>query len=329
MDNQKLNVEEILGNEVVTTQEIEGVENQELDDEIDTLGNQLNNKFNDTYVHIYSGKAMNERELLSFSARNKTNLILVAGPFASGKTTLMVMMYYLFREGHNKKLQFKSSCTIKGYLERSRSLLLNSGNSIPDTERTPIKAEDLFLNLNLVSEDGKNSDLVFADLSGEIFKSQDYLKEVPECCAYTKNVLLILDGEKMGNISTRRSAFHDLILMIENLIKNKYLTKNTNVQIICTKMDWNINKAADGTNIKELEKYIDTRIDEIKTKYQNKFACMKFYKISALNLDLECESEKLEQIILNCFEADYIEIEKKDKPEIKLNRAFEHFGLRK
>ena len=133
----------------------------------------------------------------------------------------------------------------------------------------------------------------------------------------------------MGNISTRRSAFHDLILMIENLMKNKYLTKNTNVQIICTKMDWNINKAADDTNIEELEKYIDTRIDEIKTKYQNKFACMKFYKISALNLDLECESEKLEQIILNCFEADYIEIEKKDKPEIKLNRAFEHFGLRK
>ena len=187
MDNQKLNVEEILDNEVVTTQKIENVQYQKSDDGNVISGNQHNNKFDDTYVHIYSGKAMNERELLSFSARNKTNLILVAGPFASGKTTLMVMMYFLFKEGYNKKLKFKSSCTIKGYLERSRSLLLNSGNSMPDTERTPIKAEDLFLNLNLVNEDGKNSNLVFADLSGEMFKNQDYLNEVPECCSYTKN----------------------------------------------------------------------------------------------------------------------------------------------
>lgn len=329
MDNQKLNVEEILDNEVVTTQKIENVQYQKSDDGNVISGNQHNNKFDDTYVHIYSGKAMNERELLSFSARNKTNLILVAGPFASGKTTLMVMMYFLFKEGYNKKLKFKSSCTIKGYLERSRSLLLNSGNSMPDTERTPIKAEDLFLNLNLVNEDGKNSNLVFADLSGEMFKNQDYLNEVPECCSYTKNVLLILDGEKMGNIKFRRSAFHELIVMIENLMKNKYLTKNTNVQIICTKMDWAINEFADDSNTAELERYIDTRIDEIKTRYQNNFACINFYKISALNLDLECESEKLEQIISNCFEHDYVDIEKKDKPEIKLNRAFERFGLRK
>ena len=112
-------------------------------------------------------------------------------------------------------------------------------------------------------------------------------------------------------------------------MKNKYLTKNTNVQIICTKMDWAINEFADDSNTGELEKYIDARIDEIKTRYQNNFACINFYKISALNLDLECESEKLEQIISNCFEHDYVDIEKKDKPEIKLNRAFERFGLRK
>lgn len=327
MDNQKPNVEEILGNEVITTEEIDGTKNQELADENVILDNQQNNKTDDKYVHINSGKAMNERELLSFSARNRTNLILVAGPFASGKTTLLVMMYYLFKEGHNKKLQFKSSSTIKGYLERSQNLLLNSGNSIPNTERTPIKAEDLFLNLNLVNEDGKIANLVFADLSGEIFQNQAFLNVVPECCSYAKNVLLILDGEKMGDINTRRSAFHDLILMIENLMHNKYLTRNTKVQIICTKMDWVIDN--DNSSNKKLEKYIDAKIVELKNKYINDFASIDFYKISAWNLDLRYESEKLEQIIINCFVSDDIEIEKMEKSEVKLNRAFERFGLRK
>ena len=59
MDNQKLNVEEILDNEVVTTQKIENVQYQKSDDGNVISGNQHNNKFDDTYVHIYSGKAMN------------------------------------------------------------------------------------------------------------------------------------------------------------------------------------------------------------------------------------------------------------------------------
>lgn len=47
MDNQKLNVEEILDNEVVTTQKIENVQYQKSDDGNVISGNQHNNKFDE------------------------------------------------------------------------------------------------------------------------------------------------------------------------------------------------------------------------------------------------------------------------------------------
>ena len=107
MDDQRLDVNEILDNEVV----ISGDESTDIKEnetsEVNAKSYTENELHSEEYVVIYSGKAMTERELLSFSARNNNvSLIMVAGAYASGKTTLMVMMYRLFLEGKNKTLHF-------------------------------------------------------------------------------------------------------------------------------------------------------------------------------------------------------------------------------
>lgn len=76
---------------------------------------------------------------MHLSAKIPVNMVMVAGPYASGKTTLMVMMYHLFREGLNKKLRFRGSKTMLGYWERSEKLMQYSANERPEVDRTSLQ----------------------------------------------------------------------------------------------------------------------------------------------------------------------------------------------
>lgn len=322
MDDQKIDIDEILGNDVKINSGDDIQEDALLEGLSQAQDDILEGK--EKYEYIHSGKAMNERELLHFSSRNIVKMVLVAGPYESGKTTLMVMMYHLFREGLNKKLMFKSSYTMKGFWERSDGLLLNSGNSKPEIERTYRGAQDLFLHLGLVNNKNKFENLIFTDVSGELFSDPDFLKDLPDYFLDSKNVLLVMDGDAMADITKRRSTVHDTKIMFDNLIKYKIITKETNVQIICTKMD----KVSQREDQADCEVYINTKYEEIKKMYEMHVAQMKLYKISALNLQENSESETLEQIIENCMEENDIQSEKNVTKKRRLSRSFERFGLR-
>lgn len=322
MDNQKIDIDEILDNEAKVSDE-EDIQEGTLSEEKIQIENDILERFAD-YEYIHSGKAMNERELLHFSSRNTVSMVLVAGPFESGKTTLLVMMYHLFREGLNKKLKFKSSYTIRGFCERSESLLLNSGNSKPEIDRTSRNAQDLFLNLELVNENNQANNLIFTDISGELFSDPDFLKELPDYLLDLKNIILVMDGEAMGDVNRRRSSIHDIKVMIDNLIRYRIINHNTKIQVVCTKMD-KLNRRDDYI---DCEKYIFQKYEELRAMYEEYVSQISFYKISALNLDENLESETLEQIIENCFEENSLQTEIREIRKRKLNRAFERFGLR-
>lgn len=268
---------------------------------------------------------MTERELLSFSARNNNvSLIMVAGAYASGKTTLMVMMYRLFLEGKNKTLHFKSSNTMKGYWERGYNLMQNSGRGTPVVERTPSAATDLFLNLNVLDKDKNQHNLVFADLSGEIFETSDLADSALECFINSKIVWLVLDGEKMGHADMRRATFQEFSIMIENLIHHGYISNSTKLLLICTKMD--------SVTDKDSKAYIDEKLDFLKAKYEKLVDEIKMWKVSARNIDDEKQSDTLEQIMMESFSNKCSDIQMEDiitDNRGALHRAFEYYGLRK
>lgn len=326
MDNQKLDINEMLGNEATISEE-NGIRDEKIfpDEENVNVDDIEEKREDDRYVYVHSGRAMTERELLHFSAKNKVNMVMVAGPFESGKTTLLVMMYYLYREGLNKITKFKSSYTMQGYWERSQKLLLNSGNASPNIDRTSRDSQDLFLNLSLLDEKNRLRNLVFSDISGEVFNDPSFLNELPDYFLDCENVLLILDGEKIGNIMKRRSAIHEITIMMNNLIKHNFVTTNTNLQVICTKNDW-IKKQP---NSEEIETYVDKQYEKLKKTYASYVERIKFYKISALNLSDINECNNLEQVIRNCFEESCACNEINEEQEVVLNRAFEYYGLRK
>ena len=98
------------------------------------------NVSNSTYYILSRGEALNKEELYQMSAKEDINVVLVVGPPASGKTTLEVMIYCLFREGRNKELFFAGSKSLNGFKSRMEKMLYSSGEKTPEMERTSIQA---------------------------------------------------------------------------------------------------------------------------------------------------------------------------------------------
>ncbi|MCI9536791.1 MAG: hypothetical protein HFG35_00680, partial [Eubacterium sp.] len=93
MSEQSIDMNEMLGNTAQTSDEEKKV--------TDATEIQENKVDDESYINVFPGNGLNLRELVHLSAKIPVNMVMVAGPYASGKTTLMVMMYHLFREGLN------------------------------------------------------------------------------------------------------------------------------------------------------------------------------------------------------------------------------------
>lgn len=275
------------------------------------------------FVYVYRGAALNEEELFQLSAREDVRHVLIAGPYSSGKTTLILMMYYLFLEGHNCDLQFGGSLTIEGFKNRSEKILLTSGEARPATERTPRSEQNRYLHLKLVdTTSGRRSNLILTDISGELF-TPDYTEELGELYGCCENVILTVDGEKLRDPLQRQNEIRLAIQLLKNLLSSQVVTKRSKLQIICTKQDL----IEDGDQPEATIQYLTKRRESIQKRYETEVSSLEFHMISALDLDNKGTQEKLERIMLKFLEdrkhEAYVQLE-----EPKLQRYFDKFKMR-
>lgn len=277
------------------------------------------------YVYTYSGQAMNQQELFQLSAHEDLKLVLVAGPFSSGKTTLETMLYYVFLEGKNQRLNFGGSYTIPGYKKRAEKIMYSSGSPEPEFDRTLRADKDCFLHLRVCDGCGQGQNLIFADLSGEIFENTTYVKDYCEIFENIENVIIIIDGKKVCDVNERKNLYTETILMIKMLLKNKIITCNTKLQVVCTK--WDEIQGAD--NRVEAEQFLEAKWENLLNLFENEVFSMNFNKVSALQIEERSESEKLEEIMYNCLKAVPVKHKKiSSEDTLKKIRQFECFGIR-
>lgn len=119
--------------------------------------------------NIYRGKALNNLELYHMTAKQETQLIMVAGSVHSGKTTMEVAFYQMFLRGVNKRLQFAGSQTLMDIVERSKGLRVTSGNATPMVTRTSNAISDNYLHIAVVDGMHRRNNLIFTDFAGEVF----------------------------------------------------------------------------------------------------------------------------------------------------------------
>lgn len=320
MEENSLQNKSILENEIQ-------LQDSELENKMDSDNLALEKKDVQTeleYIYTYSGQAMNQQELFQFSAHEDLKLILVAGPYSSGKTTLETMLYYLFLEGRNQKLNFGGSYTIPGLKKRTEKILYSSGEPEPVMRRTLLKDTDCFLHLRVCNETGQSQNLIFADWPGEVFENLGYVEDYREIFEDVENVIVIIDGKKMCDIKERKNVYMDTVLMIRMFLKNGIVTHNTKLQIICTKLD----EIQKSENCMEVEQFLETKLKELLQLFDKEVFSMDYIMIAALQIEEECESEKLEKIMCKCMEI----VPRSNKTILRENtlekiRQFEYFGI--
>lgn len=276
---------------------------------------------NENYVKIYSGKALDTEGLFHFSACEDMKLILVAGPFSSGKTTLQLMFYYLFLEGHNKRLNFNGSVTIEGFKERSSKILCNSGESEPIVERTS-RAIIRYLHLAVCDEEGRKKNLIFSDISGEAFSEPMLLEDMADLFSDSEDVILVADGEKLCDDYEKNNVFLDIILLMKRLLHIGIITKRTRLQIICTKQD----KIDCNENSDSIKQFIQSNYKRLITQFDKDVYSINLEYVAALNIEVEENSIQLENIILRCMED---ESKSNNTVPILKNDLIRHFDMYK
>ena len=292
-----------------------------LDDEVIYSDESQQAQRDENYVYVYRGEALNEEELFHLSSREDVRRVLIAGPQSSGKTTLIVMMYYMFLEGHNHVLRFGGSLTMEGFKNRAKKIRLVSGEAKPTIDRTSRSAQDRYLHLVLVDMDGRKSNLILTDISGELF-TLDYAEDLGELYGSCENVLLTVDGDKLKDPMQRQNENMQTILLLKNLLRSGVVTKRSRLQVICTKQD--LIEAAE--QLEDTTQYLEKKQDSMRSKYAEKVSSLDFHMISALKLDEETQ-KKLEQVILKCIESGEPEaVISLEEPE--LQRYFDKFKMR-
>lgn len=229
---------------------------------------------------LSSGDALNEKELYLLTAKKDTRIIYVLGPAGSGKTTFETMLYASFLKKMNEDLAFAGSETLLGFEERLNYLRVISGNSNAKMERTYLKEERCFLQLDLLKKQkNENCSIVFSDISGEIFDrcsaNKANLEEDLKNLDLAQNIVLFMDGVALLDKARRHEVVSKIRSFLLTLKSSKLYRKYCNIDIVISKNDIIYeNSNEEGLYIEN----IYNKFEDLQKNFK-----ISFFRIEALN----------------------------------------------
>ena len=193
----------------------------------------------DDVVSISSAEALTSSETLPIVAQSRARVVLVAGEQKSGKTTLIASIFLCFQRGPFADLRFEHSATLRGLERRSWLSRTASMGSAADTERTRVGSRN-YLHLKLKDLNLVSHDLLFCDLSGEIFErvinSPASAAEIEELDRID-HLTLLIDGAKVRRLDQRQGAQRDARLLLRGLLDAGALSRSVPIEVVFTKID--------------------------------------------------------------------------------------------
>jgi len=165
-------------------------------------------------------------------------VVLVAGEFQSGKTTLVAELYGGFLRGRYCGWSFAGSDSLYTLDRRYHTTRAKSGLDHPDMPRTD--EEEMRL-LDLRVHGGRRIlPFMFSDVRGEFFDNVSQgaavENEVP-LAARSDAVLVLVDGEKVGDRYLRTETLQLTRLLIAGLTEEGGLAPDTPLAIVLAKKD--------------------------------------------------------------------------------------------
>ncbi len=236
----------------------------------------------DLELKIHSGEALKLAEISAITFRNRTQIIIIAGPVKSGKTTLITSLFHLFQRGPYLNYSFSGAETLLGFDRRCHLARISSKRETEDTPRTRPYIEEQFLHLNLrhVDLSSPNIDMLFLDISGENYDAAK--NSIPDCKELNlpnkfDHFVLLIDGEKITSLDRRQSANNDARMLLRSFLSSSILTKSSYVDVLFTKLDL-IEKNPDKNEHLEFIKKIK---ESISAQFDEHFGRLRFFEIAA------------------------------------------------
>ena len=209
---------------------------------------------------LSQGTALGVASLRDVTARDDTTIVLLAGPVASGKTTILISLYELFNQGPVGGLLFAGSSTLAGFEQICHLGRQVSGNQSPETGRTSRTSGPTFLHLRVgdVRPSAPSvASLLISDVTGEAFDEARGTSEptiIPRSVWRRANVLcVLLDGEELSFATKRQAARTNARTLLRAAHESKLLAPQCRIVSVVTKLDLLRSREAiefvDGTEV--------------------------------------------------------------------------------
>lgn len=196
-----------------------------------------------TFVTLPSGDALTENEAGGVTRAEPTQVVILAGPVDSGKTTILVSIFESFLDAPIGNLSFAGSRTLVGFERRCHEARIASGRESPATVHTLPRAGVVFLHLKIATTVGESMvrrNLLLSDISGELFKQiRDSTRAVMELEVLRRadHLCLVVDGAKLANADQRHVARNDVRSILRSIFEAKVLSPLCIVEVVFTKWD--------------------------------------------------------------------------------------------
>jgi hypothetical protein len=232
-------------------------------------------------IDLYDGDGLNPETAGNITRKSMTRLIVVAGAYQSGKTTILASIYECFLKGEFAGYMFAGSQTLPGYEQKCHLARIASDRESPDTQRTTQTSASL---LHLSVKDLSNSyqDILFTDLPGETFRqaidSTSFCKQL-SVIRMADYFVLLLDGEKLCKIEQRQEVFQDAKTLLRSCLDSDMLRRDCFADVLVTK--WDLIDSIKDDNKKQAESFIQHIQKEIEKQLKERVKRLRFFNVAA------------------------------------------------
>ncbi len=231
-------------------------------------------------IDLPRGKELDTVAATKLQVARPVRMIVLAGPVASGKTTLLNTVNDLFQEGKIDADSFSGSMTLPAFEERCHPSRTASERAAQETGHTQLTdARYLHVRVSEVDLNLDPVDLLFTDISGETF--EDARNSIPECQELTflrtaDHFLLVLDCEKIVDLKKRNKVIHEAMGILRQCLDSEMLSSSCFVNVLWAKYDW-----IAASNDAEHKSFLQKAMKEFQDQFASRVGKLSFTEVAA------------------------------------------------
>jgi hypothetical protein len=271
------------------------------------------------HIELGGGYSITVREAEELAQAHGAHVVLIAGEFRCGKTTLVAEIYGRFLRGPYCSWTFAGSRTLYALDRRYHTTRDGSGLDQPDMPRTR-EEEMRVLDLRLVRED-RRVPLMFSDVRGELFdnisQGAAVESEVP-LAARANEVVALLNGFKVKDRFQRAEALNLFRQLIAGLAEDGGVTAGTPLAIVLSKRD-----LLDEADLEWFDEH-ETKLRELAERAG--YGPVAVFRVAARPADAPHEPEGLEGLFDWLCEARRDSADLDPRDQLDVTRTYWHWG---